>query len=98
MFWLNLIAKKKKPTQYYIGQVESVDIENSTIDALFSKQKSPKQGQLLFYFPEKVNASEITLTDVLYKLPKPSSGGTKRTGDIFTFKTCVIDDGEYNVL
>ena len=90
--------KKKKNTQYYIGQVESIDIENSTIDALFLKRKPSKHGQILFYFQEKVDASEVPLTDVLYKLPNPSSGGTKHTGNIFTFKTGVIEDGEYNVL
>ncbi|KAK3760523.1 hypothetical protein RRG08_022808 [Elysia crispata] len=61
-------------------------------------QVSCEEGQETLAAKEKVDASEVPLTDVLYKLPNPSSGGTKHTGNIFTFKTGVIEDGEYNVL
>ena len=89
--------KTNNPHSITLGKLKARKNEYSTIDALFLKRKPTKQGQML-YFREKSDASEVPLTDVLYKLPKPSSGGTKRTGDIFTFKTCVIEDGEYNVL
>lgn len=85
--------KAKKSTRYYIGKVESVDVTDNTIDAMFLKRKPTKDKNLfLFSFPENLDAAEVPISDVIYKLPPPLSGGTKRTGDILSFQSSFLDN------
>ena len=81
----------KKLSKYYIGKIESVDIDSDTVDAMFLKRKPTKSGQFQFSYPENLDASEAPIADILFKLQAPISGGTARTGDIFTFKSQMLD-------
>ena len=50
-----------------------------------------------FYFPEKVDASEVPLTDVLYTHPVEAQDALG-TFSASCIKHCVVEDGEYNFL
>lgn len=88
----------KKTTKYYIGKIESIDIDGNTADCMFLKRKPTKEGQFLFAFPEKLDASEVNIEDILYKLMPPTSGGTMRTGDIFTFHSSFVNNFPYPIM
>ena len=52
----------KKISKYYIGKVESVESADNTVDCMFLKRKSTKEGQFLFAFPEHLELQRSQLT------------------------------------
>ena len=75
----------KKTVSHYLGKIESVDVDDDTVDCMFLKRKPTKDGQFLFVFPDVLDVSEVSVGDILCKVNPPTTGGTARTGDIFTF-------------
>ncbi|MCP3927780.1 MAG: hypothetical protein GY705_01620 [Bacteroidetes bacterium] len=88
----------KKAVKYYVGKVESTSIDDNTVDCLFLKRKPTKEGQFLFSFPDKLDASEVPGEDIVCKLQAPVSGGTARTGDFFSFNSRFINSFIYPIL
>ena len=73
----------KKSEKYFIGKIESTDIDANNADVMFLKRKPTKGGQFLFSFPQTLDAAEISIEDIMCRLNPPTSGGTQRTGDFF---------------
>ena len=88
----------KKISKYYIGKVESVESADNTDDCMFLKRKPTKEGQFLCAFPEHLHASEVSVEDILCKLAPPTSGGTMRTGHIFTFQSSFIISFQFPIM
>ena len=88
----------KKAVKYYVGKVESTSIDDNTVDCLFLKRKPTKEGQFLFSFPDKLDASEVPAEDIVCRLAAPMSGGTARTGDFFSFNSPFINSFIYPIL
>jgi hypothetical protein len=75
----------KKIFRYFIGKIESLDPSDNTLEVQFMRRKRTKTDTLMFIFPDHEDASEVLLPDVMILLPKPSSGGTIKSGTIYTF-------------
>ena len=58
----------KKISKYYIGKVESVESADNTVDCMFLKRKPTKEGQFLVAFTKHLDASEVSVEDILCKL------------------------------
>ena len=88
----------KRETRYYVGKIESVDEDASTVDVNFLRQKL-SYNKLMFVFPEVEDAGEVLISDILSLLPEPTQVGTKRSGTIFSFNCAKLDNiflYEYN--
>lgn len=75
----------KKTFRYFIGKIESLDPSDNTIEVQFMKRKPTKTDTLIFVFPDHEDAGEVHMSDVIILLPKPATGGTVRSGTIYTF-------------
>ena len=65
---------------------------------MFLKRKPTKEGQFLVAFPEHLDASEVSVEDILCKLAPPTPGGIMRTGDIFTFQSSFINSFQFPIM
>jgi hypothetical protein len=76
----------KKTFRYFIGKIEILDPSDNTPEVQFMRRKRIKTDTLMFVFPDHEDVSEVHLSDVMFLLPKPSSGGAVRSGAIYTFQ------------
>ena len=69
---------ERKISQYFIGTIESIDLETENPIVIFfaTNQRHPNPA---FTWPDVEDISEITTTDVIRVLPSPSVG---RRGEI----------------
>ena len=88
----------KKSEKYFIGKIESTDIDANNADVMFLKRKPTKGGQFLFSFPQTLDAAEISIEDIMCRLNPPTSGGTQRTGDFFTFTSQYLCDFQHPIM
>ena len=88
----------KKTVSHYLGKIESVDVDDDTVDCMFLKRKPTKDGQFLFVFPDVLDASEVSVGDILCKVNPPTTGGTARTGDIFTFCSDFVNSFNHPIM
>ena len=76
--------ESERATQYYVGRV--LEVTEKDIRSTFMRKKcSDKFENVQFYFPENPDICLHPLEDVVFKLPIPVCGKTKRSAKCFVF-------------
>ena len=80
---INCATKKSK--KYFVGKIEALHNDDSTVDIIFLK-RVPSKSSSIFTFPENLDTGNVSIEDVEKKLPIPRNGDTVRTASFFYFE------------
>ena len=76
---------QKKSKKYFVGKIEALHNDDSTVDIIFLK-RVPSKSSSIFTFPENLDTGNVSIEDVEKKLPISRNGDTVRTASFFYFE------------